>query len=87
MHIRGVFAAEGRDLHGIPHNVIGEDRLKPEGLQYQPTSPHFRVPEKETRSEGFTADFYPARRINQETEHVLFACIQARGSVETLLVE
>ena len=56
--------------------MVLADRLKPERLDAKGAFADLAVPDEESGSERLAIDFGPARRINQEHEHVLFASVE-----------
>ena len=72
-----VLAFELAHFHRIPDNVVLADCLEPKRLDTDRTPADFAVPQEEARRERLAADFGPAERVDQKTEHVLFAAVEA----------
>jgi AAA domain-containing protein/TrwC relaxase len=84
MHVRRVLPLQVEHFDCVPNNMVLANLPEPKRLDADCPPPDFRVPNEEAGCEILAIDVDPARRVNQETEHVLLAAVQACRPVEPL---
>ena len=62
--------------------MIGTNMLEPECFDTDSSTSNFGIPNEETGSKLFAANFDPSGVIDQKGEHILLSGIETGGSIE-----